>query len=156
MRRAILVGGLVLAHLLAHVAFGYGRGIPDLMVIGLLIGGRGLRVGQGAGLGFALGLLEDSFSVLSFGSNTFSMTTVGILASRSRGLFLGDSTVFVVAYFFVGKFLRDGLTWFVSDTVSRPPLSSHLLVDMPLGALYVAVVGFVVVFALGGRLEVTE
>lgn len=156
MRRWILVSLLVVVHLVLHVVMGYGRGAPDLMVVALLIGGRRLRVGQGAALGFGFGLLEDSFSVLSFGANAFAMTATGIAASRSRGLFVGDSTVFVLVYFFGGKLFRDALAWVAADAVSRPEFLTHILVNMPLAALYVAVCGFLIALLLGGRIEAAE
>jgi len=155
-RRWVLIGALVITHLLLHVGFGYGRIAPDFMMVAVLVGARDFHVGKGAALGFFLGLAEDAFSVLSFGANTFALTVLGILSSRSRDLFVGDSLGFVVAYFFLGKWMRDALAWVASDLTSRPPAFDFLLVDAPLGALYVAVCGILMVLLLGGRLDTSE
>jgi len=110
-----LIVGLVLLHLVLHVGLGLGAAAPDLFVLALLVTGRMVQTGTAAGLGFALGLLEDAFSALSFGANAFAMTVTGIAASRSRDLFVGDSLLFLVVYFTTGKWVRELLSWLVSD-----------------------------------------
>ncbi len=139
---------LVLAHLFLHVGMGFGGGAPDLFLVAALVAGRLSRVGAAAGLGFGLGILEDAFSVLSFGSNAFALAVTGIAASRSRDLFVGDSLVFLFFYFLVGKWVRDLLAWLVSDATVRDGFVEHLLIDAPTAGVYAAAAGIAVVSLL--------
>ncbi|MDH3223473.1 MAG: hypothetical protein OEO23_07130 [Gemmatimonadota bacterium] len=139
---------LVLSHLFLHVGMGFGHGAPDLFLVAALVAGRLSQVGVAAGLGFGLGLLEDAFSVLSFGSNAFALAVTGIAASRSRDLFVGDSVLFLFFYFLVGKWVRDLLAWLVSDAMVRDSFVQHLLVDAPLAGVYAAAAGIAVVTLL--------
>lgn len=142
---------LLLAHLLLHVGMGFGSGAPDLFVVATLVAGRLAHVGIAAGVGFSLGLMEDAFSVLSFGSNAFALTVTGIAAARARDFFVGDSTLFLLSYFFIGKWIRDALSWVVSDSTVRDGFVEHLLIAAPIGGAYAAIVGLVVVVILRTR-----
>lgn len=146
-----LIVGLVLLHLSLHVGLGLGRAAPDLFVVALLVTGRMVQTGTAAGLGFVLGLLEDAFSALSFGANAFAMAVTGIAASRSRDLFVGDSLLFLVMYFTVGKWLRELLGWLVSDASVRGEFVQGLILEAPLSGLYVSVIGILVVSVLRSR-----
>lgn len=139
---------LVLSHLFLHVGMGFGRGAPDLFLVAVLVAGRLSQVGGAAGFGFGVGLLEDAFSVLSFGSNAFAMAVIGIAAARSRDLFVGDSLLFLFFYFLVGKWLRDLLAWLVSDATVRDGFVEHLLIDAPTSGVYAAAAGIAVVTLL--------
>lgn len=153
---AWVAGGLILAHLVLHVGFGWGRGAPDLFVLTLLIASRRLHVGAAAGVGFGLGLLEDAFSALSFGANAFSMTVTGILGSRSRDFFVGDSLNFLFFYFLAGKWVREILAWIVSDAAVRTSFATRVLWEAPLSGLYVAVIGVGVVHLMRRRWVAAE
>ena len=146
--------GMILLHLVLRVGMGLGSLAPDLFLVALLVAARLLSVGAAAGLGFLLGLLEDAFSLLSFGANAFSLAVVGILASRSRDLFVGDSLLFLFLYFALGKWIREFLAWMVSDPAVRASAPGQLLIEAPMAALYVAAVGIGVMFVLQGRTEV--
>ena len=148
-----LIAVLILLHLFLHVGFGFGGGAPDLFVVALLVAGRMVGAGAAAGLGFTLGLLEDAFSALSFGSNALSMAVTGITASRSRDLFVADSIPFLFAYFMGGKWIRELLAWLVSDGTVRSGFVEHVLVQAPLGGLYVSLIGITVVSMLRRRPE---
>ena len=63
---------------------------PDFLIVGLLLAARSIPAGYAAGLGFALGLLEDSLSVSRFGAAALVLTLGGYLGARSRDFFLGD------------------------------------------------------------------
>lgn len=89
---------------------------PDFLVVGLLLAARSIPAGYAAGLGFALGLLEDSLSVSRFGAAALVLTVVGYLGARSRDFFLGDEPLFTAAYLFAGKWAVDlALGAFVGD-----------------------------------------
>lgn len=148
----IVLGILVVLHFLLHLGFGVGAAAPDLLTLALLLGARAGGMTLGAGLGFAFGLMQDAFSVLAFGSNALAMTLVGAVGSFTRELFVGESGLFVVAYLFLGKWLRDLLQWIVMGETLREPFVQEILVGSTLASLYLAAVGVVVVVALGGGL----
>jgi rod shape-determining protein MreD len=151
MRLRVLAGTvvLVLLHFTFHVGFGWGRAAPDLLTLGLLLMARELAMGWAALTGFALGVLEDALSVLAFGANTLAMAVVGMLGALSRNLFLGDSRLFAVSYFFAGKWLRDLIQWLAVGEELREPFVSSMLVDAGLASVYVAFVGLVALAVLG-------
>ena len=149
-RTWILVAALVFLHFLLHVGLGYGRGAPDLLTIGLLLAAREVGLGAGATVGLLFGLLEDALSVLAFGANAVAMTVVGILGAFTRDLFVGDSLLFVVSYFFVGKWMRDFVHWVMVGEEVRQPFFDQVLVQGLIGGAYAALVGVAVV-ALAGR-----
>lgn len=140
-REAIVVAGLIIAHLLLRIGFGLGNTAPDLMLLALLLASRSLSLGGGALLGFCLGLLEDAFSMLSFGASVFAFTLIGTLGAQVRHLFVGRSVFFQATYFFLAKWIRDLLAWVVSNPDSREFFVDHVLWESPLMALYVAATG---------------
>ena len=149
-RTWILVGALVFLHFVLHVGLGYGRGAPDLLTIALLLAAREVGVGTAAAFGLLFGLLEDALSVLAFGANAVAMTAVGILGALTRDLFVGDSRLFAVSYFFVGKWMRDLIHWIMVGEELRQPFLDQVVVQGALGGAYVALIGLVVM-ALAGR-----
>ena len=147
----VLVGALVIAHFVLHVGFGYGRGAPDLLTIGLLLAARDVGLGPAAVVGLVFGLLEDALSVLAFGANSVTMTAIGIAGAFTRDLFVGDSRLFVVSYFFVGKWMRDLLHWLMVGEGLRQPFLGEVLFQGTLAAAYAALVG-VVLLSVTGRM----
>lgn len=145
-----VVPTLVVLHFLLHVGFSVGGGAPDLLTLALLLAAREKGMGLSAGFGFVLGLLEDAFSVLAFGASTLAMTLTGALGARTRDLFVGDSLRFFFLYLGAGKLLRDLVYWIVAGETIREPFVSSVLVDGGIAAIYVAVVGVLLVRALGG------
>lgn len=141
----------MIAHFVLHVGFGYGRGAPDLLTIGLLLAARDVGLGPAAVVGLVFGLLEDALSVLAFGANSVTMTAIGIAGAFTRDLFVGDSRLFVVSYFFVGKWMRDLLHWLMVGEGLRQPFLGEVLFQGTLAAAYAALVG-VVLLSVTGRM----
>ncbi len=140
---------LFLLHFLLHVGLGFGNGAPDLLTVALLLIAREVGVGTAAGTGLIFGLLEDALSVLSFGANALAMTVIGAAGAATRDLFVGDSMVFLVSYFVVGKFLRDVLHWVVVGETLRQPFLEQVVAQGLLGGVYAAATG-ILVMALTG------
>lgn len=140
---------LVVLHFSLHVGLGIGGAAPDLLTVALLLAARELGLGGGAGIGLFLGLLEDALSVLAFGANSVAMTFLGVAGSATRDLFVGDSLVFLVSYFVLGKFARELVHWVVVGDALREPFLTQVLMGGLLGGLYAAVVG-ILVMALTG------
>ena len=130
---------LVVLHLGVHVAMGIRGFAPDLLTVALLLGARRLSGAGAAGLGLALGLLNDALSLTAFGALAVTYTIVGFVGARSRDMFEGDSLLFVAAYIFLGKWLRDVI--YVLLTRSAP--WSDLWSASPLAALYAAIAALV-------------
>ncbi len=145
----VVVGLLVLLHFGLHLSLGLGKSAPDLLIVALLIAAREVRVGAGSGLGFFFGLLDDAFSVLAFGANTFALTLVGAAGAKTRDLFVGDSLVFMVSYLLFGKWCRDLLHWIAVGESVREPFVDTMLINSPVAAAYAAVVGLVLVAVTG-------
>ncbi len=153
-RVATVTASLIVAHLTLHVALGLGREAPDLFLIAVLVASRHLSLGAGAVLGFAVGLIEDSFAMSSFGSTVFAMTVAGTAGAQTRHLFVGNSWTFLVTYFGLGKLLRDLLSWIASDPANRSTFTYQFVFESPLLALYAGVVGALVsLLALRGTLR---
>ncbi len=151
----LLFAGLALTHLLLHVGFGIGRAAPDLLTVALLLGAREMGMGRAAGMGLFFGLLEDALSLLSFGANSVAMTIIAALGAVTRDLFVGDSVLFLVSYFLLGKWLRDLVYWFMVDDSLRQPFLDQVLIQGLIGGLYAAVVGVALLAVTGLRREVS-
>ncbi|MEO2158244.1 MAG: rod shape-determining protein MreD [bacterium] len=132
---------LVVLHLFLRLTLGYGHSAPDLFVVALLLATREVSLGTGSLLGLLLGILEDGFSVVSFGAHAFSFSVLGLVSGRIRDIFVGDSAIFMAAYFFLGKFLRDLLYWIAVGDLARDPFIDIFLPDALLAATYVGLVG---------------
>ena len=146
---SFVIAGLALLHFLLRVGFGMGLWAPDLLTVALLLAARETRMGWAAGVGFLFGLLEDALSVLAFGANALTMTLLGIAGAATRALFVGDSWLFVVSYFFIGKWLRDLLHWvLMGEQLRRPFLEQVLLQGLP-AAAYAALAGLAILVLVG-------
>ncbi|RMH21225.1 MAG: hypothetical protein D6701_02715 [Gemmatimonadetes bacterium] len=147
------VPALAVLHFVLHVGFSLGAVAPDLLTVALLVAAREVRMGTAAGLGLLFGLLEDAYSVLSFGANAFALTVVGAAGARTRDLFVGDSLLFALSYMFFGTWARQALHWMVVGADVRAPFVQTVLLGAPLEAAYAAVVGAVVLWAFGSSWE---
>ncbi len=135
------VATLVLVHFFLHVGLGFGDGAPDLLTVGLLLAAREVRLGQAAVMGFFFGLLEDALSVLAFGANGVALTLVGMGGAFTRDLFVGDSRLFIVSYFWLGKWVRDLVHWLSVGEGLRQPFVDQVLVQGAIGGAYAAALG---------------
>ena len=144
-----VVGTLILLHFGLHLSLGLGASAPDLLVVALLIAARELDMGWGAGLGFFMGLLDDAFSLLAFGANTFAMTLEGLGGARTRDLFVGDSLLFLASYLVLGKWARDLLHWVAVGEGLRESFVDTMLIQAPISAVYTGVIGLIVIAISG-------
>ena len=140
---------LVVLHFGLHLSLDLGESAPDLLVVALLIAAREVNIGWGAGIGFVLGLLDDAFSVLAFGANTFALTLLGMGGARTRDLFVGDSLFFLTSYLVLGKWVRDLLHWVAAGGGLRESFVDTMLIQSPISAVYAGVVGLVVITISG-------
>jgi cell shape-determining protein MreD len=145
----LLVGVLVVLHFVLHVGFSFVAGAPDLLTVGLMLAAREVGLARAAVLGLVFGLLEDALSVVAFGANTVAMTLIGIGGAGTRDLFVGDSRLFIVSYFWIGKWVRDVLHWVSVGEELRQPFVDHVLIQGAIGGAYAAAVGFALVAVTG-------
>src|SRR5512141_969380 len=115
---------LILLHFILHVALGFAAGAPDLLTVVLLLAARRLSGSIAAAFGLVLGVIADALSLTSFGALAVVYTIVGFAGARSRDLFEGESLLFIGAYIFVGKWLRDVLYLVLTHSASREPWGS--------------------------------
>jgi hypothetical protein len=66
---------------------------------------------------------------------------------------VGDSRLFVVSYFFVGKWMRDFIHWIMVGEELRQPFFDQVMVQGMVGGAYAALVGLAVVTLMGRRIE---
>jgi len=151
----VLVAILILVHFFLHVGLSIGIGAPDLLTVALLLAAREVGLARAAALGLAFGLLEDALSAVAFGANAVAMTVVGIGGAFTRDLFVGDSRVFVVSYFWLGKWVRDVLHWVSVGDEIRQPFVDQVLIQGALGGAYAAAVGLLLVTVTGLAREAT-
>ena len=144
------VGLLIFLHLILHLGMGLGERAPDLLVVALLLAVREMRVGWGALLGFGLGLSEDAFSLLAFGSNTLAFSILGAVGARTRDFFVGESLLFMASYLLIGAWVRTLLQWVLVGGVLRAPFVDAVILHGIPTALYSALIGLMVAFLAGG------
>jgi rod shape-determining protein MreD len=144
---------LALLHFFLHLGLGLDNAAPDLLTISLLLAAREVGMGTATGIGFAFGLLLDSFSLLAFGANSVAMTLLGAAGARTRDLFVGDSFFFVISYLFLGKWVKDLLYWVLVGEGIREPFVQAVLVAASVNALYAAAVGVLAVTVTGAWWE---
>jgi rod shape-determining protein MreD len=141
----VFIAFLVGVHFALHLSLGIEATAPDLLTIAVLLAARQVAGGAAAGVGFALGLLEDAVSLGAFGAAAVTQTVVGYLGARSRDLFVGDSAVFVGIYLFLGAWIQDALYFTLAGGVRRGEPVDALLVNAPLEAIYAALAGLAAV-----------
>ncbi|MFL5386662.1 MAG: rod shape-determining protein MreD [Longimicrobiaceae bacterium] len=140
-RFALFIAGLVVLHFVLRVGLGLGVLAPDLLVIALLLASRRMRPGGAAGLGFLLGVLEGSANPTVFGAASLALSVVGYLGSRSREWLAGDDPVTMVAYFFVGTLLYEGLLYLLLAVMGAGGSPMALVIPAVFASLYAAAVG---------------
>lgn len=145
----VLVVLLIVVHLTLHVGFGIAGAAPDLFTLALLIVARESHMAVAALWGLALGLLEDAQGLLAFGANAVALALVGAAGARTREFFVGDSYLFVGLYLFLGKFARDVVYWVAMGSDDRADGLGSLVLDAGAGALYMTLVGLVLVVTTG-------
>lgn len=139
----LFVALLVALHFVLHLSLGLRASAPDLLTVAVLLAARQLNGGAASGLGFVLGLLEDAVSLGAFGAAAVTQTVVGYLGASSRDLFVGESTLFLSLYLFLGAWAQDALYYALAAAVRRGEPVEALLVVAPIQAAYAALAGVV-------------
>jgi rod shape-determining protein MreD len=121
-----------------------GHGVPDFLILVLLLLAIREEPGAGALTGLVIGLVVDVLNPAHFGAGMLSHVLVGWGAAWGRSIFFADNLLVNFALFFVGTWVRDLLLLLFSGT-ALARLPAELLIWSPLQALSTAIVGILVV-----------
>ncbi len=139
----LAVAVLAFLHFTLRPVFDSWYASPNLLVCAALMAARGLKPGTAVGVGFVLGLLEDSVAVSYFGLATLLLVVLTFLGARSRDLFLGEERLFFGTYLLVGTWLYETASFLLmgggADAVS------YILLRAPLDGLATGVLGYLTI-----------
>jgi rod shape-determining protein MreD len=120
------------------------HGLPDFLILVLLLLAIREEPGVGALTGFVIGLVIDVMNPAHFGAGMLANVLVGWGAAWGRSIFFADNIFVNGALFFIGTWVRDVLMALFSGTPLRA-LPLEVLLWSPLQALSTAAVGVLVV-----------
>lgn len=121
-----------------------GRGMPDLLLLALLLLCLRLSPGMAAMAGLTVGFVIDVLTPSRFGAAMLAHVILGWGAAWGRGVFFADNIAVNAGLFFVGTWVRNILVLFLSGT-TMSALGAEALVWSPLQGITTAAVGIVVV-----------
>jgi rod shape-determining protein MreD len=120
------------------------HGMPDFLILMLLLLAIREEPGVAALTGFVIGLVIDVLTPAHFGAGILANVVVGWGAAYGRGIFFADNILVNAALFFIGTWVRDVLMLLLSGTALRE-LPVEILLWAPLQGVTTAVVGVIVV-----------
>lgn len=141
---AVLVVLLLLEFYLVPSVVETTHGMPDFLILMLLLLAIREEPGVGALTGFMIGLVVDVLTPAHFGAGILANVLVGWGAAYGRGIFFADNILVNAGLFFIGTWVRDALMLLFSGTPLRS-LPAEALLWAPLQSLSTAVVGVVIV-----------
>lgn len=139
----LFIAVLILLHFVLHLGLGLGPTGPDLLVPAVLLGARRLSAGRAAVLGFAAGMLQDSFALVGFAVSAILLTVLAFLGARTRDLFFGDSLLFIGLYLFAGTWVFHAAWFLVAGRGAGADPVYEIFVQAPLAALFSAAAGVI-------------
>ncbi len=140
----VLVAVLVALHFVLRIGYGLGELAPDLLLLSLLVTARFVKPGTAAGIGLFLGFLEGAMLPMTMGVSAVALVILGYVGGRTRKWFSDDNVVFLALYFFLGKWVYDGILFLFAG--ARPGMAADLLVISPLASIYAAIAGLLALF----------
>jgi rod shape-determining protein MreD len=121
-----------------------GRGMPDFLLLALLLFCLRVSPGVAALVGLCVGFVIDVLAPARFGANMLAHVLLGWGAAWGRAVFFADNLAVNAGLFFVGTWVRNMLVLLLSGT-SLGVLGAEALVWSPLQGITTAMVGVVVV-----------
>lgn len=121
-----------------------GRGMPDFLLLALLLLAIRQRPGVAAITGFITGFIVDCLTPAHFGAGILAHVLVGWSAAWGRSLFFPDNLLVNAVLFFVGTWVRNLLMLLLSGG-SWARFTAEALVWSPLQAATTTLVGIAVV-----------
>lgn len=144
LRIAIVISMLVLLEFYLRPSLVEGRGMPDFLLLALLLLCLRISPGAAALAGLAVGIVVDVLSPARFGANMLAHVLLGSGAAWGRAVFFADNVAVNAGLFFVGTWVRNILVLVLSGT-TLAQLGAEALLWAPLQGLTTALVGVVVV-----------
>lgn len=144
LRIALVLAMLVLLEFYLRPSLVEGRGMPDFLLLALLLLCLRLSPGAAAVVGLLVGLTMDILSPARFGANMLAHVLLGASAAWGRAVFFADNIAVNAGLFFVGTWVRNILVLVLSGT-TLARLGSEALIWGPLQGFTTAMVGVVVV-----------
>ena len=144
LRVALVIGMLVLLEFYLRPSLIEGRGMPDFLLLALLLLCLRLSPGAAAVVGLIVGLTMDILSPARFGANMLAHVLIGSGAAWGRAVFFADNIAVNAGLFFLGTWVRNMLVVFLSGA-SLARLGLEAAFWAPLQGLSTALVGVVVV-----------
>ncbi len=143
-RISLVIAILLLLEFYLRPSLVEGRGMPDFLLLALLLLCLRLRPGTAALMGLVVGTIIDVLSPARFGANMLAHVMLGSGAAWGRAVFFADNLAVNAGLFFMGTWLRNMLVLLLSGT-ALSQLGVEAVFWSPLQGLTTAAVGVVVV-----------
>lgn len=121
-----------------------GRGMPDFLLLILVLVAIRTGPGTAAVIGLLLGLVMDVLTPARFGANMLAHVLVGWSAAAGRAVFFPDNLLVNAGLFFLATWVRNLLVLILAGT-SWSALGAEAVIWAPLQGLTTAMVGVVIV-----------
>ena len=122
------------------------RPAPDFLLLALLVYAIRTTPGRAAMAGFAVGLVADSLTPVTFGSGALAHTVVGYLAAWGKAVFFAENLFVNGCLLFAGTWFRNLALALASGQLKGGMLGWELLVWSPLQSLTTSLVGMLVLW----------
>lgn len=144
LRITLVIAMLVLLEFYLRPSLVEGRGMPDFLLLALLLLCLRVSPGSAALAGLMVGLVVDILTPARFGANMLAHVLLGSGAAWGRAVFFADNIAVNAGLFFVGTWVRNMLVVMLSGS-SLARLGREAMLWGPLQGLTTAAVGVVVV-----------
>lgn len=121
-----------------------GRGVPDFLLLGLLLLCLRFSAGTAALMGLVVGLVIDVLSPARFGANMIAHVALGYGAAWGRAVFFADNVAVNAGLFFVGTWFRNIAVLALSGA-SLGRIGAEAVFWGPLQGISTAAVGLLIV-----------
>lgn len=143
-RVAVVVSLLVLLEFYLRPSLVAGHGVPDLMMLALLLLAMRQRPGTAAVTGFIVGFVMDVLTPAHFGAGILAHVVVAWAAAWGRSVFFADNLLVTAGVFFVGTWVRNLFLLLLSGT-SASRLATELFLWSPVQGASTAAIGVLIV-----------
>lgn len=138
----VLVLGLL--EFYVRPSFAVGRGLPDFLLLALLIVSMRSRPGTAAIAGLAVGFIVDVLTPASFGAGMIAHVLVAWAVASGRAVFFADNLLVNAGFFFLGTWVRNVLLVAVSGT-SMAELAAEATIWAPIQGISTTLAGLILV-----------
>lgn len=144
LRISLVVMILLLLEFYLRPSLVQGRGMPDFLLLALLLLCLRFPPGWAAVIGLVVGATIDLLTPARFGANMIAHVLLGFTAAWGRAVFFADHVIVNAGLFFVGTWIRNLLVLLLSGA-TLGALTAEALIWGPLQGLTTALVGTVIV-----------